>query len=361
MIATEGVSTITRNARYVAALGLAMASTVDLAVTPAGSAAEPLYRIAAQWPVGGTTGWDCLTFDAVRSRLFVTRADHIDVVDTRSGQISATIAGTAGVHAVALAPELHRGYASNGKANSVTVFDLDTLQVLREVPVSGVNPDEIVYVPGTQQILTMNGRSNNATVLDANTLASVATIALPGKPEFAVEDRHGNLFVNIETEPGELIRIDSKTLKITATWMLTGCNSPSGIALDARHSRLFSSCDDKVLAVTDATNGRAVARISIGDHPDGAAFDSTRQLIFSSNGDGSLSIVHEDGPNHYSALAPLLTQRGARTLAFDAATRRIYSITADFGPTSAPTAAQPRPRPAILPGTARVLVMEAVR
>ncbi len=319
------------------------------------------YRLAAQWPLGGSTGWDYLTLDPTRPRLYVSRGDRVEVVDTQSGKIAATIANTSGVHGVALAPDLRRGYTSNGRANSVTAFDLDSLQTLQEAPVSGANPDAILFLPSPQQLITFNGRSHDASVLDANTLKLVATIALPGKPEFAVDDGHGHVFANIETDPGQIVAIDIATLKVTATWTLDGCNGPSGLALDQPHARLFSVCDDKVMAVTDAVSGRAVARVAIGDGPDGVMFDSARQLIFSSNGEGSLTIVHEDNADKYSVVQTLTTQPGARTLSFDSQSRRIYSVTADYGAPPAATAEQPRPRAPIVPGSPRVLVMEPRR
>jgi len=320
--------------------------------------AVPL-RLSAQWRVGGEGGWDLLAVDASRHRLFVTRGDRVDVIDTDSGTIIGTIAGTSGVHGVALAPDLRRGYTSNGKTNSVTEFDLVTLRVIAEAPVTGVTPDSIVYVPTGHRLITFNGHSNDASVLDAKTLKVIATLHLPGKPELAVDDdAAGQVFVNIESDPGQIARINLKSLTVSAIWPLPGCDSPSGLALDSVRHRLFSACDAKVMAVTDSIDGHAVARIAIGEHPDGASFDSVRHLVLSSNGEGSLTVVLEETPDSFPVVQTLTTQRGARTMALDTRTGKIYLVTADFGPTPAATTEQPRPRPPLLPGTFRVLVVE---
>jgi DNA-binding beta-propeller fold protein YncE len=329
------------------------------AATPAPGTA-PL-RLTAQWHIGGEGGWDLLAVDADRHRLFVTHSDRVEVIDTRSGTTVGTIAGTSGVHGVALAPDLGRGYTSNGKANSVTEFDLETLKVIAEAPVTGVFPDAIVYVPAGHHVIVFNGHSNNASVLDARSLKLIATLPLPGKPELAVYDAAGHVFVNIESEPGQIARIDLETLTVSATWPLPGCDDPTGLAVDSAGHRLFSACDAKVMAVTDSIDGHAVARITIGEHPDGAAFDAVRHLVLSSNGEGTLTIAHEDTADSFPVVQTLVTQRGARTMALDASSGRIYLVTADYGPAPAATAEEPHPRSPVLPGTFRVLVVEQGR
>jgi DNA-binding beta-propeller fold protein YncE len=336
---------------------LALAGAL-LAALPATAAppADARYEIVARWQLGGGGGWDYLTVDAPRHRLFVTRDDHVEVVDTESGRPVGRIDNTAGVHGVALAPELKRGYTSNGRANSVTEFDYDTLAVLREVPVPGTNPDAILYDAASQRLFTFNGRSKDATVFDARTLKIVAQLPMPDKPEFAAADGHGRVYVNIESEAGQLLAIDAATATILATWPLPGCASPSGLALDGAHARLFSVCGDKVMAVTDAATGRQVARVAIGTWPDAAAFDSAHGLVFSSNGEGTLTVVRQDSPDGYAVAATLPTQLGARTMALDPSSRRIYLVTAEFGPAPAPTAERPHPRPQPIPGTFTILV-----
>ena len=242
-----------------------------------------------RWKLGGAGGWDYLTLDSATHRLFISRATRVDVVDTQSGQVVGTIADTQGVHGIALAPDLHRGFTSNGKGDSITVFDLDSLKTIQEVKISAHNPDAILYEPSGKHVFTFNGKSKDVTVLDASTLAVVATIPVPDKPEFAVDDHAGQIFVNIESEPGQMVVIDSRKLAVKATWPLAGCDSPSGLAMDRVHHRLFSVCDDKVMAVTNAENGSGVARVPIGEGPDAAAFDEKRSLVLSSNGEGNLT------------------------------------------------------------------------
>jgi DNA-binding beta-propeller fold protein YncE len=252
---------------------------------------------------------------------------------------------------------LNRGYTSNGRADSVTAFDLKTLRTIQETHVAGQNPDAIVYDRLGGHVFTFNGRSKDASVLDAMTLATVTTIPLPDKPEFAVDDDDGTIFVNIDSEQGQLVAIDARTLTVKATWPLPGCASPSGLALDKGHHRLFSVCDGKVMAVTDALSGRQIAKVAIGEGPDAAAYDNARGLAFSSNGEGTLSIVRSDGSDRYEVLRTVPTQRGARTMALDPAAGRVYLVTADFDPAPPATAAQPHPRPVPKPGSFTVLVV----
>ncbi len=338
-----------------AALALALAAAALPLAAPAADA--PPYAVTDHWKLGGPGGWDYLTIDAPRHRLFITRGDRVDVVDVGTGKLAGSIAGTSGAHGVALAPDLKRGYVSNGRGNSVTEFDYDSLAVLRTVAVPGTNPDAILYEPTGKRLYTFNGRSTDVTVFDAATLAVAAKIPVPGKPEFAQTDGKGRVFLNIETEPGQMVRIDAAKLAVDATWPLAGCNSPSGLALDRAHGRLFSVCDDKVMAVTDVATGKAIARVTIGNGPDAAEYDAEHGLVFSSNGqDGTLTVVHQDSPDKYTVVATVPTQKGARTMALDPSSRRIYLATAEFGAAPAATAAEPRPRPPMVPDSFTVLV-----
>jgi YVTN family beta-propeller protein len=314
-------------------------------------------EVLQKWALGGSGGWDYLTLDAATERLFISRGTRVDVISTNSGKVIGSIPDTLGVHGIALAAGLKRGYTSNGRANTVTVFDLDTLKVIQEVKVSGTNPDAILYEPAGKHVFTFNGASKDVTVLDAANLNVLATIAVPGKPEFAVEDGQGQIFVNIETDPGQMTVIDARTLKVKATWPLTGCDSPSGLAMDAVRHRLFSVCDGKVMAVTDSQTGKQVARVAIGEHPDAAAYDSKRGLVYSSNGEGNLTVVRQDSADRYSVAATIPTQLGARTMALDAASSKVYLVTADFGPPPPATEAQPHPRPTMKPDSFVVLVV----
>jgi YVTN family beta-propeller protein len=312
--------------------------------------------VQQHWKLGGAGGWDYLSMDP-KGRLFISRATRVDVVSVESGKLIGSIPDTEGVHGIAFAPDLNRGFTSNGRANSVTAFELDTLKVIKEVKVSGRNPDAILYEPAGKHVLTFNGASKDVTVLDASSLAVIATIPVPDKPEFAAQDGRGQIFVNIESDPGQMVVIDAQKLTVKSTWPLPGCNSPSGLAIDSTHRRLFSVCDGKVMAVTDAVNGKQVALVAIGEHPDAAGYDEKRGLVYSSNGEGTLSVVRQDSADRYSVVQSVPTQRGARTMALDAATGKVYLVTADFGPAPPATAEQPHPRPALLPDSFVVLVV----
>lgn len=317
------------------------------------------YGVSTIWPLGGTGGWDYLAIEPAGSRLFVSRGDRVDVVGTSNGRRIGTVANTAGVHGIAFAPELNRGYTSNGRANTVTAFELDTLRVIQESPVSGKKPDAILYEPRERHVFTADGASNDIDVLDPTTLQVLATIGLPGPPEFMVTDALGTVFVNIESEAGKLVAVDAKSLKIKATWALPGCTSPTGLALDSGNHRLFSVCQDQVMVVTDAASGRQVAHVAIGQGPDAAAFDAAFGFVFSSNGaDGTLTVVHQDTPDQYRVIATVQTQKSARTMALDPLTHRIYLAAARLGDPPPPTPDQPHPRPTIAPDSFVVLVAE---
>lgn len=334
-------------------LGLAASAVADTEAAPA------KMTVLQQWKLGGDGGWDYLALDSSARRLFVSHATRVDVVDTGSGKIVGTIPGTNGVHGIALAEDLKRGYTSNGKGDSVTVFDLDSLKVIQEVKIPAHNPDAILYEPVGKHIFTFNGKSKDVTVLDAAQLTVVATLPVPDKPEFAVDDGAGQIYANIESEPGQMVVIDSRTLKIKATWALPGCASPSGLAIDKVQHRLFSVCDGKVMAITDAQTGKQVARASIGEGPDAAAFDAKRKLVFSSNGEGTLTVVKQDSADAYRVAETIKTQRGARTMALDSSSGKVYLVTAEFGPAPPATPEQPHPRPVPVPGTFTVLVVGA--
>jgi YVTN family beta-propeller protein len=339
-----------------AGLGLVAALVAGTAgPAPANSDLQVLQR----WKVGGAGGWDYLTLDAAGKRLFVSRSTRVDVISTESGKVVGTIPNTLGVHGIALAEDTKRGYTSNGKANSVTVFDSESLAVIREVKLAAHNPDAILYEPVGKHVFTFNGASKDVTVLDASSLEVVATLAVPDKPEFAVDDGNGHIFVNIESEAGQMTVIDSRKLSIIRTFPLPGCATPSGLAIDKAHHRLFSVCDGKIMVVTDADTGKQVARVPVGEGPDAAAFDSKRGLAFSSNGDGTLTVVREESADRYTVQATVPTQRGARTMALDPATGKVYVVTADFGPPPAATPEQPHPRPVPVPDTFTVLVVGA--
>jgi len=315
------------------------------------------YAVAQRFTIGGPGGWDCLGVDPASHRLYIARADRVLVVDTENGKLIATIPGMDGAHGIALVPRAGTGFVSNGHAGSVTQFDLAAAKPVREIPIKGENPDALVYDVATHHLFVFNGRSHDASVLDPSSGKTIATIALPGAPEFAVSNEHGALFVNIE-DTAQLVRIDAAKATVAATWKLEDCEEPSGIALDGKHQRVFSVCHNERMVVTDARTGRHVASVPIGKGPDGAAFDAQRGLIFSPNGaDGTLTVVHEDDADHYRVVANVPTQASARTLALDPTTHRIYSVAAEFAPAPAPTAAEPHPRRSVIDGTFTLLAI----
>lgn len=320
-------------------------------------AAASNYTVVQRHAIGQSGGWDYLTYSADGHRLYVGRSDRVLVLDADNGKIVATIHGTDGVHGIALVPKLGRGYTSNGRADTLTEFDLATSKVLRTIPVDGKNPDALIYDSASKHLFAFDGRSNEASVVDPAAGKLIAKIPLSGKPEFAASDGAGNVYVNIE-DTAQLARIDSATNKVTALWKLADCEEPSGLAIDVAHHRLFSVCQNRNMAVTDAQSGKSVASVAIGEGPDAAGFDPTRNLVYSSNGhDGTLTVAHEDDPDHYSVIANVPTQESARTMALDTDGNRIFTVAAKFGPRPAPTKTNPHPWPAVVEGSFTVLVV----
>ena len=316
---------------------------------------ESGYHVVNQYKLGGEGGWDYLTFDAQARRLYVSHATHVLVVDADTGAVVGDIPDTPGVHGIAVVGEAGKGYVSNGRASTVTVFDLKTLKTLKQIPV-GKNPDAIIYDAASKRVFTMNGASADTTALDVKTDTVAGTLALGGKPEFAVTDERGNVFVNIE-DKSAIVEFDSRSLKVEANWPIAPAEEPSGLAFDRKHRRLFSVGSNKLMAVVNADTGKVLTTVPIGGGVDAAAFDPETGLVFSSNGDGTLTVVHEDAPDKYSVVENVTTRRGARTMAFDPKTHRVYLVTAEFGPPPAPTPERPRPRPSIVPGSFMLLVV----
>jgi DNA-binding beta-propeller fold protein YncE len=313
------------------------------------------YHVSRHMAIGGEGGWDYLTVDETLHRLFVSHGTEVDVVNLIKGEKVGVIDKLDGVHGIALAPDLGRGYISNGRSGMVTVFELATLKKLAEWKATGDNPDAILYDRASRHVFTFNGRGQNATVFDAKTGEVVATIPMEGKPEFAVSRGDGTVFVNIE-DKNEIAEIDGKNAKVVRRWPLAPCESPSGLAYDVKHERLFSVCDGSVMAVSDAKAGKVVSTVAIGNGPDGAGFDPKNNLAFSSNGaDGTITVVREVSPDKFEVADTVQTARGARTIAVDTTTHHVYVVTAKFGATPAPTPERPRPRPSIEPGTFEVL------
>jgi YVTN family beta-propeller protein len=326
-----------------------------LLLVPAVLAAASGYHLIKKVPLGGEGGWDYLTFDPGSGRLYISRATHVIVLDAGSGKVVGDIPDTAGVHGIALAPELGRGFTSNGRAGTVTIFDAKTLSVIGSVN-AGQNPDAIVYDPASTRVFAMNGRSHDATAMDAATGKVAGTLPLDGKPEFAVADGRGRVYVNLE-DKSQLLALDSRKLEVVARWPLAPCEEPSGLAIDREHRRLFAGCANKLMAVINADSGKVITTLPIGSGVDATAFDPGLQYAYASNGEGTLTIVHEDSTDKFTVVDNVPTQRGARTMALDPGSHQVYVVTADFGPAPPPTPGQPRPRPAILPNTFVLLVL----
>jgi DNA-binding beta-propeller fold protein YncE len=275
-------------------------------------------------------------------------------VDVAAKKVIGTIPDTKGVHGIALAKDLNKGFISNGRDTSVTVFDLKTLKFIARVKVTGNNPDAILYDSFSHKVFTFNGRSSNSTVIDAVTNKVVGTIALSGKPEFPVTDSKGKIYVNIE-DKSAISAIDVKTLKVLQTWSIAPGEEPSGLAFDVKNHRLFSVCGNKLLVVSNAVSGKVVTTVKIGENVDGVSFDPAQNRIYTSNGEGTMTIIQEKDANIFSVLETFPTSKGSRTITLDSKTHKLYLPTAEFGEAPAPTEQNPHPRASIKPNSFTVL------
>jgi DNA-binding beta-propeller fold protein YncE len=317
----------------------------------AGAAYHPLKKVN----LGGEGGWDLLTVDAEARRLYIPRSSHILVVDADSCRLVGDILNTPGVHGVAIAHELGRGFSSNGADSSATIFDLKDLKELGKVR-TGSRPDAIVYDPASRRVFTMNAGSRDLTAIDAARGEAVGTVALGGRPELAAVDAKGRLFVNLEDSSAVAV-VDTRSLKVISRWPLAPGLEPTGLALDRDHQLLFAVCGNQLMVVLSAVDGHVVTTLPIGTGVDGAAFDPETGLAFSSNGEGSLTVVKEEAPDRLKVLETVPTQAGARTLALDEKTHRVFLVTAEFGAAPEPTAEHPHPRRPAIPGSFVLLVM----
>ncbi|MDQ6871740.1 MAG: YncE family protein [Gemmatimonadota bacterium] len=329
-----------------------------LVASPAATAqtAAPGYHVVKKIPAGGEGGWDYMTADPDGNRLFLSRGTHAMVIDLGTDSVVGDIPNTPGIHGVALAPDLNRGFTSNGRDSSVTIFDYKTLAPIGVVKVPARGPDAIFYDPATKRVFTFNGGTKNATAIDATNGNVVGTVDLAGSPEGAAFD-NGRGYVNLE-DKSQIAVFDPKTLAVLARWPLAPCEEPSGLAIDRVHQRLFAGCGNKTMAIVDMRTGKVVASVPVGEGVDAAGFDPGTQLAFTSNGEGSITVVHEDTPDRYTVVETVPTQRGARTMAVNPKTHRLYTVTANFGPPPAPTADRPRPRPPMIPGSFVVLELD---
>ena len=311
------------------------------------------YKVINKIKIGGTGGWDYVALDNTNRRLYASHATNVEVVDPDAGKVVGQITQLHGVHGIAVAPELNKGFISNGQSNSVTVFDLKTLAKLGE-PATGQNPDSICYEPKTQRVFTFNGRSNDSTAINAKTNEIVATFPLNGKPEFCVVDGAGKLYVNLE-DKSEVIEIDAAKPAVLRRTSLAPAESPSGLAIDVKNKKLFSVGDNKMMAVTDIATMKVIATPAIGTGPDAAGFDPGTGLAFSSNGDATLTIVKLVN-GKYEAVDTVPTVRGARTMTVDPKLHRVYLLSAEYGPTPAAKDGK-QGRPPVLPDSFQVLVV----
>ncbi len=334
---------------------LAMLAAALLPLIGVAASAAPSYHLAHTYVLGGDGGWDYLTYDPSTKRLFISRGSHVMVVDPLQGKVVGDIPGTPGVHGIAVAPDLGKGFTSNGKDGSVTVFDLSTLATIATIQTPGKNPDGIAYDPATKRVFTFNGGSNDATAIDAKSNAVVATIPLGGRPEFPAVDGRGMVYDNIEST-SEIVAIDAATATIVSRFPLGSCQHPSGLSMDTVHRRLFAACSGQ-MGVVDADSGKVVATVPTGSGTDATRYDETTGLAFASNGrDATLTVVHEDGPNHFSVLQNAATAPGARTMALDPQSGNVYLVTAKL--VENPNATSYRDRYHAVPGTFELLEMQ---
>jgi len=313
------------------------------------------YQFAKEIPIGSEGGWDILTIDPTGNRLYLSHSTKVVVVDLAKGAVIGEISDTPGVHAFVAAPELQRGFSSNGKEAKASVVDLKTLQTVSKID-TGANPDAIVYEANRGEVYVFNHTGNSCTVIDAKSASVVTTIQLAGSPEFAaVDEAAGRIYCNIE-DKSEVAVIDTSKHEVVARWALAPGEEPSGIALDARHHRLFVGCHNKLLVMLDTNKGKVIANAPIGAGVDGCAFDDSADLAFASCGDGTTTIAKEDAANKLTVVQVLKTERGARTMAIDPKTHRIYLPTAQFAPAPSPSPGASPARPSIVPNTLKLLV-----
>ena len=292
-------------------------------------AADQSFSITKKLAIGGQGSWDYLTVDEGARRLYVSHETQVEVLDVDSGAVVGKIENTPGVHGIAIAPELGRGFVSNGQASTVTIFDLKTLKKIADVPV-GKKPDAIIYDPATAQVFAFNGDGNSATAIKAADGKVVGTVELGGGPEFAAADGTGYIYNNLEDE-SVVLKINARTLKVEQRWPTAPCSSPSSMAMDRANRRLFIGCRSKVMAVVNADTGKVITTLPIGDHVDATAFDAASKLIFNSNGEGTITVIHQDSPDKYSVVENVTTVPRAKTMALDPKTHRVFLSAAEDG------------------------------
>lgn len=347
-------------ARHPLALATLAALGVGASAAPSVLAAQhaPAYHVARVDTLGGDGGWDYVLFDSAGQRLFIGRSNRVMVVSATTGKLLGEVTGIAGAHGVALAPGTGRGFATSGRDGSVVMFDSRTYAVLGRIP-AAANADAILYDPATRRVFSFNGDASSATVIDPRAGKRVGTIELHGKPEFAVSDGTGRLYVNLE-DAGAVAEIDARRMRVLRRWSIAPCEEPTGLAIDRAHHRLFSGCRNHMIAVSDAAAGSLITTVAAGGGIDGNGFDPGLGVAFSANGaDGTLTVVREESPSRFTVVQSAETARGARTMAVDPSTHRVYVVTARFGPPPPDsTAANPRRRPPPIPGSFMLMTLE---
>lgn len=331
----------------------AIAFSAILACSNAANAQNSGYHVLNTFHIASSGGWDYIAVSPVTDNIYLSHGTQVNILNKNTGDSTGIIPNTTGVHGIAFAPEFKKGFTSNGKLNTATVFDINTNAVLAQIT-TGENPDAIMYDPFSKKVYTCNGRSKNLSVIDPATNQVVQTVDLGGKPETPVSDEAGNLYINIE-DKNEIVVVNTKTYTVDNRWKTGKGTSPSGLAIDVATKRLFAGCDNKLLIVMNAENGKVVDELPIGDGCDGVVFDPALKNVFSSNGEGTLTVIHENSPKKFEVVENVPTQKGARTSAIDEKTHKIYLPTADFMPSSQDE--KSHHRPGMVPGTFRVLVV----
>ncbi|HEY4318548.1 MAG TPA: hypothetical protein VGN04_13185 [Herbaspirillum sp.] len=340
------------------ALLLAAIALDNTASAAASAGKDTKFVQAGKYALDGVDRWDYLGVDPIRHHLFISRGSHVQVLDIDTGKQIADMPDTDGVHGFAFAEERKLGFITNGHAGTITAFDLDTLKAVATIGAGGHDPDAIAYSPVLSRVFVSNGESDSVSAIDTTARKVIATMDIGGKPESLAVDNTGMVFVAVE-DKNEIVAMNGRSNTVIEHWPLAGCDEPSGLAIDAASRRLFAVCSNKRMVVVDADNGRMIAALPIGAKPDAAAFDPVLNLAFSSNGgNGTLTVVHEDDPNHFHVTQNVATQAGARTLALDTGSHRIFLVSAKLGKRPAPTRLTPHPRPPVQDGTFVVLLVQ---
>ena len=319
-----------------------------------------VYRITHTYTLGGDGGWDYVIPDPPRHRLFIGRQNRVMVVDENDGKLLGEVTGINGAHGVALVDRTGHGFATSGNDGSVVMFDLNTFKVLGRVP-AAEDADAVIYDPVSNLVFTFNGDAHSSTVINPREGKLVTNIQLGGKPEYGLSAGDGKVYANI-TDNSEVVEIDTKKLSVTRRWSTAPAKQPVAMAVDLKNHRLFSGCRSGVMAVSDYKSGKVVATVPIGAGVDGAAFDPDTRDAFAANADGTLTVIHQDGPDKYHVVENIQTALGARNMGLDPTTHRLYVVSARFGPAPAEaTAANPRRRPPAIPGSFMMMVVERER